>query len=449
MKLFYRTLLFTLTAHIPIAQSRSHTEHIRSNYTLISHPAYQRIMRQSRIQTRQIIHKLQINHSQTNLNQLFYTASQFFLNTPYKAAHPDGEGDWCSPTIKSAHCTHIQQDPIYRTDQFVCSTYVAQLLALIKANNILNYEKNLLSIKYGAAHEPPSTITYYNRNNFTSTDFNRANEDNGLFSNAMISKKIKPYTKKVTVTINHRGWFQQQQSKTNVKQNVRTFTKTDGLRMQKRFNGFYPDQFHLFKPQTIDFRYIPKNSILISTLKQGHLAYKINQQLLDLIPTPSVAEITRDHLKWRFHNKPIAHTLHSGIAVSHLGLLYRFHYKDHDLIYPKIECNDTSALPSCKVVRQYCQNKQGCTKLMFTHATEAYPKNYYFYQNTGGHFFCTAQKPSHFKGKITQCNRIVTMPLTDYLTMKFNGEYRYMNNPSILGVHIEKINVVSLWKRFT
>ena len=54
-----------------------------------------------------------------------------------------------------------------------------------------------------------------------------------------------------------------------------------------------------------------------------------------------------------------------------------------------------------------------------------------------------------YKGKITQCNRIVTMPLTDYLTMKFNGEYRYMNNPSILGVHIEKINVVSLWKRFT
>ncbi|WP_267257006.1 DUF1460 domain-containing protein [Coxiella endosymbiont of Ornithodoros maritimus] len=43
-------------------------------------------------------------------------------------------------------CAHIQQDPLYRTDQFDCQTWVQTALALINVRNINDYEKNILAI---------------------------------------------------------------------------------------------------------------------------------------------------------------------------------------------------------------------------------------------------------------------------------------------------------------
>jgi hypothetical protein len=47
--------------------------------------------------------------------------------------------------------------------------------------------------------------------------------------------------------------------------------------------------------------------------------------------------------------------------------------------------------------------------------------------------------PSQVK-HFTRCNRVNALPLFDYLTDYQYGTYWYMNNPGLLGIHVEKIN---------
>ena len=219
--------------------------------------------------------------------------------------------------------------------------------------------------------------------------------------------------------------------------------------MLRRFNGKYPTPFHAFKPTPIVFGYIPKKTLFHVIKSKNGTHYLPNQPLFNKLPTPAVLEIARDDKKWKINNKSIRKILHSGIAVSHLGLLYRAHYKYHQFIYPQITCNDRANQTSCQVKSQFCQNKHGCTELMFSHATDAFPNHYYFYKKNGGHYVCSKKMPkTKNKNQIIYCNRVVSLPLQDYFTAKKDGKYSYMNNPSILGIHLEKIHIVPLWKKF-
>jgi hypothetical protein len=76
---------------------------------------------------------------------------------------------------------------------------------------------------------------------------------------------------------------------------------------------------------------------------------------------------------------------------------------------------------------------------MFAHATQSHPDGFYWYQASDGQMTCTRTRPQkqiHY----SQCNRVETLPLFDYLTEYQYGYYWYMSNPAILGVHIEKIS---------
>ena len=76
---------------------------------------------------------------------------------------------------------------------------------------------------------------------------------------------------------------------------------------------------------------------------------------------------------------------------------------------------------------------------MFAHATSAYPDRYFWYQQSNGHYVCSSQPPARGTS-YTQCNRVERLPFFDYLINYQYGSYVYMNNPSIVGVHIEKLS---------
>jgi hypothetical protein len=134
--------------------------------------------------------------------------------------------------------------------------------------------------------------------------------------------------------------------------------------------------------------------------------------VLDKIPTPALAEIVRDINQWKRGNVKVKDLIGSALMVSHLGLLYRQTFKYHELIYQKIHCDNHSET-SCQTQPVYCQ-KNKCEELMFSHATNGFPTSFY--------------------------NRVVSLPLYNYLTDEQFGPYSNMELRSILGVHIEILN---------
>ena len=83
--------------------------------------------------------------------------------------------------------------------------------------------------------------------------------------------------------------------------------------------------------------------------------------------------------------------------------------------------------------------KDQCNELMFSHATDARPNGYYWYKQADGNYTCSSKLPAK-NISYTQCNRVEQQPLFDYLTDYQYGSYWYMNNPSIIGIHIEQLS---------
>jgi hypothetical protein len=75
---------------------------------------------------------------------------------------------------------------------------------------------------------------------------------------------------------------------------------------------------------------------------------------------------------------------------------------------------------------------------MFAHATSSHPNGYRWYQQPNGHYVCTSQPPIAGQS-YSSCNRVERLPLFAYLTDYQYGSYWHMHDPSVLGIHIEKI----------
>jgi len=351
------------------------------------------------------------------------------LDRPYQLSHAEGEGDWCNLTER--HCPHIQQDPIYRTDVFDCQTLVQNILAFIRAKNINDYEKNILQIAYGAAGEATESIHFYNRNNFTSGDFNPVNQRTGLLVDVTAQGVFAHHTQQTQARIDRSVWFAKQASIGNINKNVRVIQSRDGNEMVKRFSHQYPNAFHVFKPELVTIRYIPKE-YLIKSIKNpdGKISYQPDQHLIQQLPTPSVIEIVRNVKKWRVHNIPIKDLIGTELNVSHMGLLYHQHFATHALIYQKIICANEGNQKICNVIPILCEQANGCDETLFLHATDAYPQGYYYFKDAQNHYYCRAQKPPPGI-RYTTCNRVMALPIGDYLTAYQYGKYIYMIRPSI------------------
>ncbi len=320
---------------------------------------------------------------------------------------------------------------MYRTDVLNCATFVEVVLALIHAHNLAQYEKNFISISYGAAHllaKQPFSISYANRNNFVSGGFNLINQKRGLLTDTTGMGVFKPYIKYTTTTIDRAKWFSYLASPEKVKTTVRVLSNLAGVNMVKRLRSNYGS---FFKPQRVKLGYLPK-SILVKSYKApgGHRVYQANQALINQVPVPSVVEIVRDFRKWQLGGVNIKKVIGTGINVSHLGLLYRQTFKPGQLIYHRIGCSFTKSNKKiCSVEPIYCSKKPGCTETMMAAATNAYPDGYiYSYQAKTGRYFCSSMDDMPKGARaLTTCNRVTVMPLGDYLAAYQYGHYIYMD----------------------
>ncbi len=405
-----------------------------SNFTVINEYNYSAVVAQSRHDIMSLIKQLQpYQNTSTYLDQVIIQATNFFLNRPYIGVGAEGEGDWSPYDFNQRGYPHIQQDPVYRTDSFVCNTFVQTVLALLHANNLSDFEKSYLTISYGTAGIGPSNIFFYNRNNFTSIDFNPVNQRNGILQDVTDTSVFSNYVKTNTTLIDRQAWFNQKFSPGMISKSVRVLHASDGPAMVRRAQNNYPQPFHQFPIVKSVITYIPKSVLVLAKYSpSGELMYHGNEALIQKLPTPAVVEIVRDPRRWTVNGKLVSDLQGTNIDISHLGFIHKAYFKQNQLIYHRVSCQEINGQKICTNEPIYCQQPGGCTRIMFDHATDAY---------TAGCFYPNEDKK-------VACNRVTSLPLGDYLASFNWGHYIYMDDQSLLGIHVEKINDVAPWRRF-
>lgn len=400
-----------------------------NEYTVLDANQYHKTVSSARTKITKILDVLQANNNLDADSRIALITHQL-ADLPYLHNNGMGEGDW-QPTSTEYRpgAQHINQNPVYRLDGLNCQTFVQVAMALLHANNLSQFDKNILKVSYGAAGNPTGQIVhYYNRNNFIDADFNPVNQRNGWLTDITSQGTLSSYTKKTHATITRQKWFLYQQK--NLADNVQVLTDASGPAMVKRFKTLYSHlNFPHFDEQQIEVSYLPKEML---ALLQPDGSYKPNDNLLNKISTPAIAEIVRDVGHWN-------NITGSELTISHLGILYRQKFNNGDLIYRKTTCTyDDDNKKVCYVTPIICKRKS-CEELMFTHATNAYPMKYFWYQTANGNYTCSPHKPKQGI-QYTSCNRVIALPFYDYLTEYQLGNRWNMALRSILGVHLEKLN---------
>ena len=131
----------------------------------------------------------------TDLDQRIAFFSEAFLEKPYQLGSL-GEG----------HNALFDQQPIYRTDSFDCLTYVSTVLALSLGHNVDEFRKTLISIQY-----QHGKVDYFNRNHFTSLDWNINNQKMGYLkdiTSLIYNQAGWPIYKTSRTYINKKAWYQ-------------------------------------------------------------------------------------------------------------------------------------------------------------------------------------------------------------------------------------------------
>lgn len=416
------------------------------DYTVLDAVNYHQNVKDARSRMQSLITALQTGSFQNTDERVAFISRQL-ADIPYLSIGAMGEGDWQpGSSVYQADAqpgaAHVKQDPLYRIDGLDCQTLVQMTMGLLYSTNLVEFDKTIVKVSYGAAGNPGGEIVrYYNRNNFVDGDWNPINQRNGFLTDVTsqgAQGDLAPYSATTTVDITRQNWFLFQQK--NLAATVRVLDDMTGVLMANRFMQTYSNlNFPRFDLERVSIAYIPKEKI---ALKQSTGNYQPDQTLLDSIPTPAVVEIVRDAKKWTIGGKNIKDVIGSELSISHMGLLYRQRFNYGEVIYQKIVCDyDEQRQKVCGVKPVVCEKAQ-CNELMFVHATDARPNGYYWYQQADGSFTCSSQLPTNGVS-YTNCNRIEREPLFDYLTEYQYGVYRNMDSQSIVGVHIEKLTEIN------
>jgi len=417
----------TLTTHSPSYPATP------NHYTVLDDHHYHETVTNSRAKVTHILSVLNRKPATDANAKLALIASQL-IDIPYLHQNGMGEGDWQPKSmVYLPNAIHLKQHPVYRLDGLNCQTLVQVAMAFYLSNRLSSFDQHYLKIAYGAAHNPLGEIVhYYNRNHFIDADFNPVNQKHGWLSDVTTAS---PYARKIHANVTRQQWFLRQRY--HLTDNIQVLKDSSGPLMLNRFKTIYTAlPFPHFDHEDITISYLPKE---ILALRQEDDTFKPNQPLLNKIPTPAIVEIIRDPEIWNDYGIKIKNILGTEETVSHLGLLYRQTFKRGALIYQKIACNvDNTRKKNCEVTPIFCQKKI-CKELMFTHATNAYPKKYYWYLSSEGKYVCSSHLPESGTA-YTSCNRVVSLPFYDYLTDYQLGYYWNMDVTSILGVHVEKLN---------
>lgn len=214
--------------------------------------------------------------------------SHYFLNKPYVAG-PLGEGKQ----------GRFDQNPLYRTDVFDCTTFVETTLALAKSNDLNQFKHTINKIRYR-----DGDVAYENRNHFVSVDWNVNNANNGYLRDMTDTFSVPA---KIDETqINKPNWYHKKSLR-----NVKLMRPLSPLEAQNLL-----DQLHHNADQqqviTSRIHYLPVSELFV----QQEGKWTPNKNVFNAIPSGSIIEIIRSH--WDLTDK-----IGTYLDVSHMGFAIR------------------------------------------------------------------------------------------------------------------------------
>lgn len=214
--------------------------------------------------------------------------SQLFLDKPY-ALTALGEG----------LAGQFDQAPLYRFDAFDCQTYVETVLALALSGTAAQFKACIRKIRYTNGEK-----SYLHRHHFTSPDWNRSNQQQGLLEDItlkILDQSQNTPARMAETLIHEANWYQHFAADKIRLCAASPLEVQHSLEQLKKLGKFLPA-----KSSTI--AYLPIE-VLIGNDKNS-------QFILDQIPNRAIIEIIRPD--W-----DLTKTIGTHLNVSHMGVAIR------------------------------------------------------------------------------------------------------------------------------
>lgn len=206
----------------------------------------------------------------------------------------------------------FDQDPLYRFDEFDCTTYVETVLAGALSNSPSDFLTILDHIRY-----KDGDVAFIKRNHFPSADW-FPNNRNILTD---ITKKIAgKQTKEARAVIDKKSWYRHM--------TMDNLQLTSANEAQKRL--FLHALHHAgdgFKPQIAKIDYVPLTALFVPVKNNSGqvVGSKVNLAILKKIPTGSIISMIRPNWNLKKVIGTNMNVSHQAILVRKEGKLYLRH----------------------------------------------------------------------------------------------------------------------------
>lgn len=225
-----------------------------------------------------------------DLSQRVDYFSRYFLGQPYQLGAL-GEGE----------SGEFDQSPLYRTDAFDCTTYVATIVALANSQNLQQFQQLLRQINY---HD--GDVSYFKRNHFMTTDWNPSVQALGLAKDVtrnIVGQHQQSLAQTAIAEINKPAWYQYHQIN-SLKQ---LYPQSDA--QQTHLLSVMRDYAASTQATLGQLAYLPLTQLFDEYGKPRQTVFK-------QLPTPAIVEIVRP-------NWPLKKVIGTNLNVSHMGILLR------------------------------------------------------------------------------------------------------------------------------
>jgi hypothetical protein len=190
----------------------------------------------------------------------------------------------------------FDKSPLYRTDMFDCTTFASTVLALVESNNLIEFKKNILKVRY-----KNNAALFINRNHFISVDWNINNEKQGFLkdiNSKILDEKGNPIAVTANAFIDKPNWYKHLRAST-----IKSFYAMPKEKVKILYKALH-DCSYKVKPQASKILYLPFSKLFTNGAP--------NQQLFDQIPSATVIEIVRPN--WNLKD-----IIGTNINISHMG----------------------------------------------------------------------------------------------------------------------------------
>ena len=232
-----------------------------------------------------------LHHKNLSMDARLALISQYWLHKPY-ALFALGEGPGAE----------FDETPRYRSDAFDCETFVDTVLAIALATDVAHFQRCMDTLRYKQGQ-----VTFTTRNHFTSIDWNKNNQQQGLLRD--VTRSIKNQDQQsvallAETDINKANWYAHLPL-SRVRLTHSTLKKNQHALQKLHLSGRH------FAVERSRLAYIPLKALFD---QQG----RANLFLFQQIPNAAIIEIVRP-------NWDLVSNIGTQYDVSHLGFVFWQH----------------------------------------------------------------------------------------------------------------------------